>query len=243
MVKVEINLLVLLLLVEFLVLFIIATVALKYKLNKGNSPVSSKRGGNGSFAKNIEALINNELQTLKAALLALESADEKSTVDKEVLEVKMSFTQKASDLLQTSGEELELYFRQLLNTLEDILHEYFTNIFEGNAVQGSDGLQTVAIGRQQPTDMGKEQIIRLLRYSEFFDELIKEFTKIKNDNEKMLGVIEENAVNSEELMQLAMDFNNNNEKIAEYISVLKREHGSLNEKIDAFQKTQRKAAV
>lgn len=231
MVEVKINLLVLLLLGEFMLIFMIISLVLMKKIGK----MKSFSGDGGNLSGFLGNIIANELETLKAALAALEGSEgEKSSVDKQVLETKMAFAQAADTYLEKSGSDPERYFREVFNSLEDILHEHFSKV----VVTPSEGQQDIAsidnTGDSEVLSSGKEEIIRLLRYTEFFDELLKEFSKIKENNEKILAVIEEQAASSEELMQVAMDFTQNNEKIDEYIVVIKREYEYLYSKVDKF---------
>jgi hypothetical protein len=88
---------------------------------------------------------------------------------------------------------------------------------------------------QPAVAMQKKQILELLRYKEMFNELNKEFTKLKEFNEHVMEAIEEPAVNSEPLQTLIMDLEKKNKHLDKLSGGLKKEGDYMNHRIEDYE--------
>jgi hypothetical protein len=190
---------------------------------KDNLEVESARLEKENEAINMDTTVSEEL-----------------IIKKEIISAKLQSVKTAIEALNGVKGDESAFWDYFYNHLDKILSMHFTELMEitretmGGASNESKKEEAAKQARALISAQ-KKQIIELLGYKEIFKEMNEEFSRIKAFNEKIMTTLEDQAVNSEELQQVLMDFEKVNKKMDKCVSVLDKGNESLTRQLSGYE--------
>ncbi|WP_444548192.1 hypothetical protein [Candidatus Magnetomonas plexicatena] len=208
-----------------------------------------KSADNNLGVEEFKDTLNSELKKImENAYKSSETFSEddvKLIIEHHVNEAKRDFVNSALKSLDESKGDYHNLWHNLYGLYESVLEAIFTKlqVVSGDAAtqQDDNTTDTPRLSDEQIRALlatQKRQMIDLLGYKEVFTELLDEFDKIKGFNNKIMEAIEEQAVNSEELQIVLMDFEKVNKFIDKCLKALGKNIESISSKIETSEHEQ-----
>ncbi|MBF0457261.1 MAG: hypothetical protein HQK99_05135 [Nitrospirae bacterium] len=166
---------------------------------------------------------------------------EEIIIKKEIISTKLQSVKTSIEVLKgIKGDEAE-FWNYFYNDFDKILGKHFTELMEVTRETMSPSpavnkKEDAAKQAQAVSALQKRQIIELLGYREMFQEMNEEFSRIKTFNDNIMLTIEEQAVDSEVLQQVLMEFEKVNKKIDKCVTVVNKGSESLNRQMQYYEK-------
>lgn len=218
-------------LIEALVVFFALTIFFYFMSRRAGK---SKQGGQ-SDTESLIAQLEAEAEKLSMNQPANEE-------ESKVQAARLNFVVSMLETLKKGGKDSTSLWEEVYGSIDNIVSESVaTDITNGKNQMGGKNAQDASSAMQQQSSSAsgqstvaiqKKQLLELLRYKEMFTELDKEFGKLKNFNEELMGAIEEPAVNSEALQQVIMELEKKNKHLDKLSKGLQKEGEHVNERID-----------
>lgn len=215
---------------------------LKKGSNGGNGPDGAVIGKANVLMDNLEVEATR-LEKENETMSMDSTVSEEIIIKKEIVSAKLQSVKTAIEALNAVQGDESAFWDYFYNNLDKILSKHFTELMEiaretmgssSSAASESKKAET-AKHMQAALTAQKKQIIELLGYKEIFKEMNEEFNRIKAFNEKIMTTIEDQAVNSEELQQVLMDFEKVNKKMDKCVTVLGKGNESLNRQLSFYE--------
>ncbi|MBF0520127.1 MAG: hypothetical protein HQK92_10410 [Nitrospirae bacterium] len=238
---VRVNYIFFLFLVEFCVLFF--GLSILFFVRGKRITVKLKSAGDDLGVAEFRNTLNSELERItentEQFSETLGEEDVKLIIQHHVNQAKQDFVNAALKSLDEGKGDYQNLWYNLYGLYESVLEAVFTKL----QVVGGDGAihheeiatDTARLSEEQLRAIlasQKRQMIDILGYKEVFTELLNEFEKIKGFNNKIMEAIEEQAVNSEELQVVLMDFEKVNKFIDKCLKALGKNIETITSKID-----------
>jgi hypothetical protein len=225
--EIKINLLVLLFVFEFMLIFMALTLILWRKHKKGAALA-------GFDYKGLENHLEAEIDRLDSEADALEGeAAAQKTLARDIYTLKLGLIKsirKGRLDEEGLGENVEKLVQDIFGKLAGM----GTGTPQASAEKTPAAI-TPPAPPPAPAINYKKLIIEFLSFKQMFDELQQEFIKLKEANAAYIDRIVDEATNSEPLQQLTMDMEKSGGRMDKRIGVLKKESVAVDEKIKNFE--------